>query len=294
MPCYGPLTAYYAKEVNPTGKRSLVFSPTASHSGLPIKLPCGQCIGCRLERSRQWAVRCLHENRCHDTSVFLTLTYDDCHLPASGSLVKRDLQLFMKRVRKSRCETLRFFACGEYGDTTNRPHYHVLLFGTDFADKRFYKETPSGESIFSSDELSSLWPQGRNAIGAVSFESAAYVARYCLKKITGPSADWHYSGREPEFVNMSRRPGIGSSWLERFGSEVYTHDSVIIRGVEARPPRFYDNRYELVDPARMQLIVKSRRVTGKLFDPENSSRRRRTREVVKTAQVGLYRRDVDG
>jgi len=291
MGCYGPLTAFYAKEVNPTGKRSLVFNPTLSHSGIPIKLPCGQCIGCRLERSRQWAVRCLHENKCHDRSAFLTLTYDDEHLPQGATLVKRDLQLFMKRLRKSRSETLRFFACGEYGDTTLRPHYHVLLFGSDFSDKRFYREK-NGEKLYSSDELDSIWSNGNTAIGAVSFESAAYVARYVLKKVTGESAAWHYSGREPEFVNMSRRPGIGLPWLERFGSEVYTHDSVIVRGIEARPPRYYDNRYELVDPAKMQEIVKERRVIGKLFDPENSSRRRRTREVVKTAQVGLYRRDV--
>lgn len=291
MPCYGPLTAFYAKEVNPTGKRSLVFNPTLSHSGIPIKLPCGQCIGCRLERSRQWAVRCLHENKCHDSSAFLTLTYDDEHLPQGATLVKRDLQLFMKRIRKSRTNTLRFFACGEYGETTLRPHYHVLLFGTDFGDKRFYKEK-AGEKLYTSAELDDIWSMGRTAIGAVSFESAAYVARYVLKKVTGESADWHYSGRVPEFVNMSRRPGIGATWLSRYGSEVYTHDSVIVRGIEARPPRFYDNRYELVDPAKMQEIVKSRRVTGKLFDPENSSRRRRTREVVKTAQVGLYRRDV--
>lgn len=292
MPCYGPLTAYYAKEVNPTGRRSLVFDQRASHSGVPIRLPCGQCIGCRLERSRQWAVRCLHENKCHDESCFLTLTYDDDNLPEMGSLVKRDLQLFMKRMRKARSDTLRFFACGEYGETTDRPHYHVLLFGTNFGDRRAYKRSKSGEQLYTSAELESLWPAGLSSIGAVSFESAAYVARYVLKKVSGPLADGHYAGREPEFVNMSRRPGIGAPWLSRFGSEVYKSDSVIVRGVEARPPRFYDNKYELVDPVRMQEIVKARRVTGKLFDPENASRRRRTREVVKTAQVGLYRRDV--
>lgn len=296
MPCFYPLIAYLSADLTASGKRQVVFSPTASFTGLPMKLPCGQCVGCRLERSRQWAVRCLHENKCHDRSVFLTLTYDDDHLPDGGTLIKRDLQLFMKRLRKSRFEKVRFYACGEYGETTFRPHYHVLLFGTDFPDKRFYKDSPAGEPLYRSCELDSLWSCGVHSIGAVTFESAAYCARYVMKKITGPMADWHYSGREPEFVNMSRKPGIGAPWLARFGSEVYRHDSVIVRGIEARPPRFYDNKYELVDPDRMKLIVKDRRASGigGRFDPENSLDRRRVRERVATAKVNLYRRDVDG
>lgn len=292
--CYAPLIAYRSAELTATGKRGIVFSPTLSHSGLMLKLPCGQCVGCRLERSRQWAVRCMHENKCHDTSVFLTLTYDDDHLPDGGSLVKRDLQLFMKRVRKARDSPVRFYGCGEYGDTTYRPHYHVLLFGTDFADKRYHTKSKSGEPLFTSNELSELWPVGVHSIGAVTFESAAYCARYVMKKITGDLAADHYEGREPEFVNMSRRPGIGAPWLEKYGSEVYTHDSVIVRGIEARPPRFYDNKYELVDAGRMELVRKARRsaTCGGRFHPDNTPARRFVRETVANAKVNLYNRDV--
>ena len=136
MPCFGPLVAYYAAEVSESGKRRLVFDKRHSHSGVKIQLPCGQCIGCRLERSRQWAIRCMHEKSLYSLSSFLTLTYDDDHLPPNGTLVKRDFQLFMKRLRWEMGDGIRFFACGEYGDGNLRPHYHALLFNVDFPDKR--------------------------------------------------------------------------------------------------------------------------------------------------------------
>ena len=108
MPCYCPITAYYGKDVSKTGKRRIVFSRDASFSGVTLKLPCGQCIGCRLEKSRQWAVRCMHEKQMHPFNEFVTLTYDDAHLPEGGALVKRHLQLFFKRLRKKFGKGVRF------------------------------------------------------------------------------------------------------------------------------------------------------------------------------------------
>src|SRR3954449_8205389 len=119
MPCYCPQSAYR------TSSGGVTFCRSGSLSGEKFSLPCGQCIGCRLERSRQWAMRCVHENKMHPRSSFVTLTYDDKNIPPAGSLSKRDFQLFMKRLRKSQSNPLRFFACGEYGETTHRPHYHV-------------------------------------------------------------------------------------------------------------------------------------------------------------------------
>lgn len=281
------MIGYYSEELTKNGKRGIVFSPTASHSGLPLKLPCGQCVGCRLEKSRQWAVRCVHESKMHDENVFVTLTYDDDNLPAGRSLVKRDLQLFMKRLRKSRPEKVRFYACGEYGDVTERPHYHILLFGTDFPDKKKYKENPSGGYLYDSSELRELWPFGSNLLGDVTFDSAAYVARYCMKKITGDHAEWHYAGREPEFSLMSRRPGIGATWLEKYGSECYRRDSVVMNGVECKPPRFYDVKYKVVDSDAMSRVEKSRR---RIRSDENSLDRRRVREKVCYAKLNLKRK----
>lgn len=148
-----------------------------------MKIPCGKCPGCKLEQSRQWAVRCLHEKRLHTESCFVTLTYDDAHLPPGNTLVKADLQNFLKRLRHDTGPGLRFFACGEYGSKTLRPHYHLLLLNSDFADKKLIK-SGSAYNLYGSARLSKLWPFGHHALGDVTFESAAYVARYCMKKKT--------------------------------------------------------------------------------------------------------------
>jgi len=234
--------------------KRLVFDKRKSHSGVAITVPCGQCVGCRLERSRQWAMRCLHEKQLHRHNCFVTLTYDNDHLPEGGSLVKRDLQLFMKRLRERFGAGIRFYACGEYGDETSRPHYHALLFNHDFSDRKLVRESKSKNSLFSSKECDLVWGQGNAIIGDVTFDSAAYVARYIMKKITGDDAAEHYSrvspdGRVysvlPEFTVMSRRPGIGLGWFEKYGSHVYELDSVVINGREVRPPRYYDTKFEV-------------------------------------------------
>ena len=122
-----------------------------------LELPCGQCIGCRLERSRQWAMRCLHEASLHDFNAFITLTYSDSNLPPGGSLHYTDFQLFMKRLRKRAGMPVRFYCGGEYGESgTVRPHFHACLFGYDFPDKVFYKKTGSGERIYTSKLLESV------------------------------------------------------------------------------------------------------------------------------------------
>lgn len=292
MPCFAPLIAYYGAELTKNGKRGLVFDSRASFSGLPVKIACGQCVGCRLERSRQWAVRCVHENKMHDVSWFVTLTYDDDHLPQGGTLVKRDLQLFMKRLRKARNEKIRFYACGEYGDRTQRPHYHLLLFGVDFPDRRLRKRSASGYDYYDSAELRKLWPAGQNIVGAVTFESAAYVARYVMKKITGDVAEWHYSGREPEFQLMSRRPGIGYPWLVKYGSETYRDDSCIIRGKEVKPPRYYDCKWREHDERRMDYVARLRRTASIGSLREQVLERRVVREAVCRARLGLSKREI--
>lgn len=291
MACYAPLIGYYAEELTKNGKRGLTFSPRASFSGLPVKIACGQCIGCRLEKSRQWAVRCVHESKCHTVNSFVTLTYDDDHLPEGGTLVKRDLQLFMKRLRKSFSdERIRFYACGEYGERTNRPHYHLLLFNCWFGDSRLREKSRAGMDYYSSSRLEEIWGGGQCMIGEVSFESAAYVARYVMKKITGPMAEWHYGGREPEFTLMSRRPGIGLPWLEKYGPEVYRNDSCISRGKEVRPPRYYDCKWREVDERRMDAVAKSRKAANIGLLREQELDRRRVRERCAMARLGLTTR----
>jgi len=305
MPCYGPLTGYYSKEVGKSGKRGLTFDRKASFSGIPIMVPCGQCVGCRLERSRQWAIRCVHEKQMHRDSCFLTLTYDDQHLPYGNTLVVADLQAFCKRLHnrllRSRGFGIRYYAAGEYGERTQRPHYHLIVYGYSFPDRKFYKKAPNGENLYSSAECEELWPSGFNVIGEVTFDSAAYVARYVVTKLTGRKAGFLSSvcwetgeivSRIDEFSNMSRRPGIGASWYEKYGAHSYKWDSVIMNGREIRPPRFYDGRYELVDSMHLRRLKSARKRKALRYKADSGSRRSRVKELVKLRTLALFRRDV--
>ena len=295
MPCYHPLKAWRSRTVNPSGKRSLVFNPELGYVDMPVVLPCGRCIGCRLERSRQWAMRCMHEKRvAKGGSEFLTLTYEDAFLPHGGSLDKRALQLFMKRLRKRFGDGIRFFGCGEYGGTTKRPHYHVLLFNLDLPDKKgiLTRGSTRGYPMFTSREIGKVWEFGNHALGEVTFESCAYVARYICDKVTGDMADAHYErmskygelvGVEPEFVLMSRRPGIGRGWFEKYGRETYDHDNVIVNGREVRPPRYYDTLQEAIDPAGLKRLKFAR--LRAVNHSENMPERRKVRERVVTLNM---------
>lgn len=294
MACYHPIKGYRAKRANPNGKYPLVFTARDAQTDVPMDVPCGQCIGCKLERSRQWAMRLMHENQLHEQSAFLTLTYAPEKLPRHGSLVKKHFQDFMKRYRFwLEHKKLRFFHCGEYGENFGRPHYHALIFGHDFADKEHKFTTKRGDKVYTSDKLNELWTHGLCSIGNVTFESAAYVARYVTKKITGKKALHHYnnidlntgeilSERSPEYVTMSRRPGIGKSWFEKYSSDVFPHDEVVLRGSKMKPPKYYSQLYEKFHPDEMELIKESRMKAAKKpeISQHNTYERLRVREEV--------------
>lgn len=276
MPCYRPLTAYR----NPAGG-PLLFSSRFGFGDRALKVPCGQCMGCRLEYSRRWAMRCMHEAQLYEDNCFVTLTYSDDKLPVDGSLSKSDFVGFHKRLRdRVGYGRFRFFACGEYGDRTNRPHYHALLFNYDFADKEFFNFTRDGHRLYTSSLLDDVWGFGHCQIGSVSFDSAAYVARYVTKKITGDMADDHYQGRQPEFCDMSRRPGIGRGWLEKFTSDVYPRDHVVVNGVKCKPPRYYDGVFEIMDPKVFNRIRGSRVRRGRDRDRPSDYRLKQAEEAV--------------
>jgi hypothetical protein len=275
VPCYHPITAWRSRHVNESGKRSLVFNRRDGYDDLEVQIPCGQCIGCRLERSRQWAVRCMLEASCYDENCFLTLTYDDDHLPDDRSLHVEHFQLFMKRLRKKFGSGIRFFHCGEYGDQFSRPHYHALIFNFDFPDKQPFKKNHDGSILYTSQLLADLWSYGHVLIGALTFESAAYVARYCTKKITGKAAKavdddgllpyeqldtltGEVLSLRPEYVTMSRRPGIGKPWLDKWQSDVYPNDFVVVNGKPTKPPKFFDGQFEITNPADFKRIKGAR------------------------------------
>lgn len=274
MPCHFPLTAWKSADLDDinsaTGKHKLVFRADLGFPNTKMEIPCGQCAGCRLDRARAWAIRCVHEASLHTENCFLTLTYAPNKLPENGSLNKRDITLFLKRLRRSiEPKRVRFFQCGEYGEQYERPHHHCLLFGHNFPDRLLLRGGKENK-LYSSQTLQALWPHGFCAIGDLTFDSACYVARYVLKKITGNAADEHYQGRLPEFTTMSRNPGIAREWYERFKTDIYNHDKCVVSGkFIARPPGYYDRLYEHDNPEHLKNLKQNRRENAKK-NPENT------------------------
>lgn len=328
MGCFSPLTAYRGP-VNPdTGKNSIVFKFKDAVSIKSLQLPCGQCIGCRLEYSRQWAIRCVHESQLYENNCFITLTFNEEKLPSDGSLDVAYFQKFMKRLRKKyvptnpyprrspewfkfRQETgIRFFHCGEYGDHRRRPHYHACLFNFQFAD-RYLWQVRNGIPLYRSPSLEKLWTDpsdkksyGYSSVGDVTFESAAYVARYILKKYTGKFSWYHYcdfdyetgeitNELQPEYTTQSRDPGLAKGWFDKYSDDVYPSDYVVLRGKKMRPPKFYDGLYEICDPEQYGLIKEDRILNAKKHAVNNTPDRLFVREKVQMSKVKQLPRNHD-
>lgn len=317
MPCYHPLKAFPIGFTE-NGKRKLkvtsydvdyVFqnSPGGSWYSAcgsdtptcfccvrtPIVIPCGKCIGCRLEYSRQWANRCMLELQYHDSSYFVTLTYNEEHVPRSYygdfdtgealpslSLHKRDFQLFMKRLRKRFSDDkIRFFMCGEYGPETFRPHYHAILFGLHLDDLVPWQRSEQGFQYYISQSLQECWsvrdpcfgetgvtplsPLGHILVANVSWETCAYTARYITKKLTGPQSSFYSDfGIEPPFTLMSRKPGIARQYYDDH-PDMYEYEYINVKtetgGRKFRPPKYFDKLYDLDQPEASAALKETRR-----------------------------------
>lgn len=307
MTCYHPIKAFRSQELNAaTGRYGLTFNATkALNSANSIAVPCGQCIGCRLDKAQAWAARCHHEAQCHDHNSFITLTYDDQHVPASYSVELRDWQLFMKRLRAVFSLTkVRFLACGEYGDRNLRPHYHALIFGIDFHEDRQFIRTRGKQNlrVYTSEQLRKLWPQGDHEIGDVSYKSAGYVARYAMKKVMGSqeTKDLHYNRRSPidgnmyrvapEFCVMSRRPGLGTSWFETFKTDAFPSDFLIVDGRRIRVPPFYLKK---LNEQEQHPIKRARKRAALKHKDNNTKARLKVREEVQSLRAQRLLRQLE-
>lgn len=293
----------------------------AAALGLPPTtiLICGQCTACRLRRSSEWATRCIHEAKQHNQNIWVTLTYDDEHLPDkyatgeihpytnkpvySGSLKKRHMQDFYRRIRKALKKDnaiihdglIRYYYAGEYGEKYHRPHYHACLFGIDLSDKKHIKKTALGFDLYESKTLQELWPHGQHRISELTWETAAYTARYIMKKITGKQQQKKYKTidketgeirtKEPEFNDMSRKPGIGKGWYEKYKKSVYMEKraGVRIRGRLTAPPRYYDKLLQREDAEKYNR-VKKRRFQDNLKKAANHTAARLQAEEIITEQ----------
>lgn len=285
MPCYFPKKAFIVEgQTNNNGKKLLHFTPPREISK-QIKLPCNQCIGCRLSQSIMWATRIMNEIQTtpDETACFITLTYNDKNLPKDYSLNHEHFKDFMKRFRKAiNPIKIRYFMCGEYGDESWRPHYHAIIFGYDFSKgiiynknyckKRIqYKEGETQNPYYLSEFLKALWPQGNHLLANSTIETAAYVARYCTKKINGEKAEEHYNRLiidwneftgeifnmqeaqlKPEYATMSRgrknNRGIGYEWYQKYKKDCFPSNYLIQDGYKKQIPKYYDKILEEENP----------------------------------------------
>lgn len=275
-------------------------------------VPCGKCIGCRLDYSRQWANRIMLEckERPINTCWFVTLTYNPENLPINqvineetgevitgNTLVKEHLSKFMKDLRRYREyhykeSGIKFFGCGEYGSDKNtaRPHYHIAIMGMllDPMELKPYKDTENGR-LWIWEEGAKIWNKGYVVIGRLEWDSAAYVARYIMKKQKGPAAENYYTSKAiiPEFVNMSRRPGIAREYYEKHKDDIYRNDKIVLTSghdvIEAKPPKYYDKLYDIEDEKYLHALKVERKRAQKnselLKDKQTSLTRAEQRQV---------------
>lgn len=319
MTCYKPLKGFIVGKTKNGKPQYKITSYDVNHveiqHGLPVdvysdvvssysqksvfdfqEIPCGHCIGCRLDYSRQWADRCLLEMKNHKSSYFVTLTYDDFHVPINeyvdedtgvigtvATLIKRDFQLFMKRLRKNYKydNPLRFFACGEYGSTTYRPHYHAIIFGLQLDDLTLYKQ---GEGIvyYNSAFLDKCWQhKGFVVVAKACWETCAYTARYIMKKQKGEGAEiYEKYNFQPEFVLMSRRPGIGRDYFDNNVERFFDTDCIYVGTPDGSkaiyPPRYFKKMLDSIDHERyikakdLRTLAKENAKIAKLKRTSNS------------------------
>lgn len=290
MSCYRPYLGFQA----PSGK--VYFSPDRKHEWQMVPVPCGKCLGCRLEYSRQWALRCVKEAKYHKDNCFITLTYDDEHLPKRG-LNKKHVQDFLKRLRRrleyhnlSDSEIgLRYFLCGEYGSKTYRAHYHAIIFGYKPVDLISYGfDSDTKQEVFLSPWLSGLWGFGNVIVGKnVTFETCAYVARYIMKKLEVDfKNDEFYKVFSKDFILSSRNPAIGLRFFEENQRELERLDKVIIRdGVKCLPPRYYSRKLKERNPDKYEEIRQKRIDSAPDETLERTFKRLRAAEKLKKQQI---------
>lgn len=285
MPCYHPqyrldarvperIPRYFRQRIYNKGvilsqaeyERDREFLQRFEEAGLLSQIPCGKCVGCRLDYSREWANRCMHEASYYSSNLFLTLTYDETTLPIGtdvlfdpdtgeivldeetgqvktvqrGVLVPRDLQLFLKSFRielqrKYGQTGVRFYACGEYGEEGLRPHFHVIAFNCELPDMVYWYRR-NGMTYYVSEFLLKVWQKGICAVTEVNWNTCAYVARYVMKKRKGKMNKSLQEMRErvgvqfqDEFVRMSLKPGIGWQYYQDHKDTIYKTDEDFVQ-----------------------------------------------------------------
>lgn len=238
----------------------------------PITIPCGICKGCRLDHANMWATRIWMETKCWKENVFVTLTYNENTIPKDRQLVKEDIKKFFKRLLKhenrEEGNTIRRFYCGEYGDKNKRPHYHAAIFNYKPKDMKIYKQNKQGDNLYTSKELQKIWGKGFVIIGELTYKSACYIARYVQKKagISGRRVPKDLRGKKiDEFIEASRKPGIGRIYWEENKEEIKRNKGILIKiggKVKLKKiPRYFKKIWEEENPDEYYKSIAEERAT---------------------------------
>lgn len=288
MRCTSPRTVGFKHD----GK-TLSWSPKNSSKEYPtFQLPCGKCLSCRLDYARQWAIRCVHEASMYESNSFITLTYADEHLK-SDKLIYSDFQNFMKRLRKKNPHlTIGMFVTGEYGEQRKRPHWHAIIFNWRPTDIIHKYTNDRGDKVYTSDELTTLWPYGNSELGQVTLESAGYCARYAAKKL----CHGHDSDDFKPISKKSSKQAIGKKWLEKYYPDVFNHGHIVLPdGQKSAIPRYYEKWLQKYEPtAWEEYITKTKaekiKHAAELGDKEKIEERKTN--LLRHARQGLAMRKV--
>ena len=315
MPCTNLREAWRSDTPNESGKRPLKFIRKGESREDTVLVPCGKCLGCRLDKAQDWAIRCSHEIQMYEDrglpSSFLTLTYNEEHLPNPPSINRNDPKRFIHNLRQhvtretgTTKSGIRFFGCGEYGEQLSRPHYHMLMFGYQFPDIEVHTRNQNDQPIYTSATMDRLWGKGYCTTANASYQTAHYVARYITKKINGEEATNHYTRTdmqtgqlyelEPEFNFSSRMPGLGYDWLQKYKKQLH-NGYVIVDGKKKPIPDYYLRKLaeseleEYSDYELYELIYQKRIQNIDTFDPELSGDRLRVKEEVLQRRLNTFK-----
>lgn len=322
MSCYRPVFGYI--DIRPgIGKRFHLLRFQGERTELErermeadskfLEVPCGKCLGCRLDKSKEWATRIMLESKYYlsDECHFITFTYDDDHIPTlknglhtlvTAAEFGKELKRLRSLLDRSSGDKIRFYGCGEYGDKFERPHYHFIIFGLKLPDKQLFKISKSGSPIYVSEFLNNFWNKGFVTVQDLTYESAAYTARYVMKKQTKKFHEAY--GRVPEWVNMSRKPGIGRQYFEDYKDQIYKFDGIPVKqrhgAYMQKPSRYFDKLYDVSDHEKCEAIKSVRRKKGSdssILKMTRTSlsldRQRAVDEEAKAAQILSLKRNFD-